>query len=419
MKKTLLYLILLMSIVMAGTVAYVSIGGLLKVFSGAGTLGLILFSSIEIAKIVATSAIHTYGKIIGKWYKVMLSLGIGIAMIITSMGIYGFLSSTYKESYSKMENVESRLVLINKKRDGYQLQLKGLNSEKESIDVRINELSKGISNNVIQYKDKDGTLITTTSSSTRKTLEKQLNTGIARQSDLNIKIDEMNTKVFDLDNQILEINLGNDVAGELGPLKYLSEVFNTDMDNVMKWFIFFLIIIGDPMAVLMVIVFNKVANFKDPEAPTEAPTVAPTVAPTNDEDVTDTDVGDIPQLPDGEEVTDENIGEEASLEDFVEDSSTLATEEIKELEEDVKEEEEEIDELEEEIEELEDEIEEDLKEGTLVTNDVLEKLALMEEKEKELKEREENLHKLDGEIKEWENTHWKMRRGKKPPSAIE
>lgn len=413
MKKTLLYLILLMSIVMAGTVAYVSIGGLLKVFSGAGTLGLILFSSIEIAKIVATSAIHTYGKIIGKWYKVMLSLGIGIAMIITSMGIYGFLSSTYKESYSKMENVESRLVLINKKRDGYQLQLKGLNSEKESIDVRINELSKGISNNVIQYKDKDGTLITTTSSSTRKTLEKQLNTGIARQSDLNIKIDEMNTKVFDLDNQILEINLGNDVAGELGPLKYLSEVFNTDMDNVMKWFIFFLIIIGDPMAVLMVIVFNKVANFKDPEE-NEAVNEA-----VNEDDVTDTDVGDIPQLPDGEEVTDENIGEEASLEDFVEDSSTLVTEEIKELEEDVKEEEEEIDELEEEIEELEDEIEEDLKEGTLVTNDVLEKLALMEEKEKELKEREENLHKLDDEIKEWENTHWKMKRGKKPPSAIE
>ena len=61
MKKILLYLILVMAVGMAGIVAYVSVGGLLKVFSGAGTLGLLFFSTIEVAKIVATSAIHTYG----------------------------------------------------------------------------------------------------------------------------------------------------------------------------------------------------------------------------------------------------------------------------------------------------------------------------------------------------------------------
>ena len=71
MRKTLLYIILLMAVIMAGTVAYVSVGGLLKVFSGAGTLGVILFTSIEIAKVVATSAIHTYGKIIGWKYNLL------------------------------------------------------------------------------------------------------------------------------------------------------------------------------------------------------------------------------------------------------------------------------------------------------------------------------------------------------------
>jgi hypothetical protein len=264
MKKVLLYLILIMAIGMAGTVAYVSVSGLLKVFTGAGTLGLLLFSAIEISKMVATSAIHTYGKKIGLFYNILLSLAILISMAITSMGIYGFLSSSYKESFAKMENVDSQVELLETKRNSYQKQLDILNSEKESITNTISELSKGLSNNVVQYKDpKTGQIITSTSSSTRKTLEKQLNNAIVKESDVNTKVDKLNTLVFDLENQILETKLGNDSANELGTLKYLADITGKSMDEVMKWFIFLLIIIGDPMAVLMVIVFNKIVNKED------------------------------------------------------------------------------------------------------------------------------------------------------------
>tara|TARA_R110000803_G_scaffold74903_3_gene139054 strand:+ start:42337 stop:43629 length:1293 start_codon:yes stop_codon:yes gene_type:complete len=250
-----------MAIGMAGIVAYVSVGGLLKVFSGAGTLGLLFFSAIEIAKIVATSAIHTYSDKISWIYKGALSLGIGIAMVITSVGIYGFLSSTYKETFMKLENVEAQVFLLEKKRDGIQTQLNNIITEKTSIDGRISSLSSGLSNNVIQYKDPEtGQIITTTSSSTRRALEKQLNGAMTRQDVINLKYDNLNDKVFELDNQIVEVKLGNDSAAELGPLKYLSEVTGKSMDEVMKYFIFLLIIIGDPMAVLMVIVFNKIVN---------------------------------------------------------------------------------------------------------------------------------------------------------------
>lgn len=266
MKKILLYLILVMAVGMAAIVAYVSVGGLLKVFSGAGTLGLLFFSAIEIAKIVATSAMHTYGKKIGLIYKGLLSLGIGIAMLITSIGIYGFLSSTYKETFMKLESVEAQVSLLVKQRDGYQGQLDNVNKEKESINTRISELSSGLSNNVIQYKDPEtGQIITTTSSSTRKALEKQLNSSIERLDNVSVKSDELNTKVFELDNQITQVKLGNDSAAELGPLKYLSEVTGKSMDEVMKYFIFLLIIIGDPMAVLMVIVFNKIVYKEEDE----------------------------------------------------------------------------------------------------------------------------------------------------------
>ena len=250
-----------MAISMAGIVAYVSIGGLMKVFSGAGFLGLLFFSAIEIAKIVSTSAIHTYGSKISWIYKIALSIGITITMIITSVGIYGFLSSTYQETFIKLESIEAQVTLLEQKRDRIELQLNNVDKENTSINERVSELSGGLSNNVIQYKDREtGKIITTTSSSTRRVLERQLNKAIERQGELNIKSDDLNTKIFDLDNKILEVKVGNDTAAELGPLKYLSEITGKTMDEVMKYFIFLLILIGDPMAVLMVIVFNKVVN---------------------------------------------------------------------------------------------------------------------------------------------------------------
>ena len=256
---------------MAGTVAYVSVNGLLKVFAGAGTVGLILFSSIEAAKIIATSAIHTYGKKIGWFYNTILSLFIVIAMAITSMGIYGFLSSSYKETFSKFENVKAKIELLEKKRDGYQSQLNIIINEKVGVGETITELTKGLSNNVIEYKDKEtGEIIRTTSSSTRKVLEAQLDKAIERQEVLNGKSDELSKKVFELENEITEVKLGDDVASELGPLKYLADITGMTMDDVMKYFIILLIVIGDPMAVIMVIVFNKVVNAKKDDVVSDA-----------------------------------------------------------------------------------------------------------------------------------------------------
>lgn len=253
----------MMAIGMAGVVAFVSVGGLLKIFTGAGTAGLILFSALEVGKIIATSAIHTYGKRIGWFYNSLLSLMILIAMGITSMGIYGFLSSSYKESFAKMESVNSQVELLETKKDGYQEQLNFVVEEKNTLNKTIGELSKGLSNNVIQYKDPEtGEIITTTSSSTRRALEKQLDNAVVRQEKVNVKADTLSSIIFRLDTEILETKLANDSANELSTLQYLSDITGKSMDEVMKWFIFLLIIIGDPMAILMVIVFSKVVNGK-------------------------------------------------------------------------------------------------------------------------------------------------------------
>ncbi len=425
MKKTLLNLILLMSVIMAGTVAYVSVGGLLKVFSGAGTLGMILFASIEIAKVVATSAIHTYGKILGWKYNLLLSLGVVIAMAITSMGIYGFLSSTYKESYSKMTNIESRIELNKSKLAGYKTQLISISREKEGLSTIISELSSGLSNNVIEYKDKEtGKIIRTTSSSTRRALEKQLDRASERQEIVSEKYDDISNKIFEIETSVLEIKLGNDVASELGPLKYLSEVTGVHMDDVMKWFIFLLIIIGDPMAILMVIIFNKVANIER-ESNKKDENIKNLSIPTS-VDIKEVEIKEeIKQVAeeveikeDLEEIKEEikQVVEEVEIKEVIEDLEEIK-EEIKEDKEEIQELEDEIEDLEDEIEDLEEKIIEDKQDG-LENDEVYQRLKKLEEKERIIKEKEDDVKRLNQEIKDWENTHSKLKKTRKPPSNI-
>lgn len=323
-----------MAVGMAGTVAFISVTGLLKIFAGAGTAGLVFFIALEIAKIVATSAIHTYGKIIAWYYKVLLSIAIIITMGITSLGVYGFLSSTYKESFSKMENMGAQIELLETRRDGYQKQLTSANDEKESVTNTITELSKGLSNNVIQYKDPEtGEIITTTSSSTRRALEKQLDRATERQGVLNEKSDELSDKVFEIEGEITDIKLSDDTSSELGPLKYLADVTGMTMDDVMKWFILLLILVGDPMAVIMVIVFNKIVNYgKKDDAPNDAPNDTPNDAP-NDGPIEglpmDSLIGEHTTLPVEVEIDDSDFHSE--IEDEARVFVAPVVEEVKEI----------------------------------------------------------------------------------------
>lgn len=250
-----------MAVGMAATVAYVSVSGLVKLFAGAGVVGLIFFTAIEAGKIVATSAIHTFNKKIGWVYNTILSVFIVIAMAITSLGIYGFLSSSYKETFAKLDGMNSQIALLETKKDGYNKQIELINKDRDAIRGQINDLNQALKDNKSQYVDKNtGNVVTYSDSRNRKAIMSQLTEVRGRETQLNTKSDSLTDLVFQIETQITETELGNDVAAELGPLKYLADVTGMTMDDVMKYFIILLMVIGDPMAVVMVVVYNKIAH---------------------------------------------------------------------------------------------------------------------------------------------------------------
>ena len=241
----------------SASAAFYSVSGLSKLFAGASLEVMIMAGSLEVAKLVIATLLHNYWKTISSLLKVYLSIALVVLVLITSMGIYGFLSAAYQETANKAGNLDAQVELLEVKRDNFEEQLTGYSQEKEALNSSISDLRAGLAGNKIQYKDKEtGQIITTTSSSNRRAFERQLDQALDRQDVLNEKIDGINQSIFDLETDIVEVKTGNDLAGELGPLKYLSDLTGIGMDQIINYLLLVIIFVFDPLAIALVIAAN-------------------------------------------------------------------------------------------------------------------------------------------------------------------
>jgi len=251
------FLIAFSALAVSASAAFYSVSGLSKLFAGASLEVIIMATSLEISKLVIVSLLYQYRKSIPKLLKYYLTSSAVVLVLITSMGIYGFLSAAYQETASKAGTVDAQITLLETKRDNYQVQLQGFVQERDELNSSISDLREGLSNNKIQYRDKEtGQIITTTSSSNRRTFERQLDQALSRQEILNTRIDVINENVFTLETEIVEVETTSEVAGELGPLKYLSGLTGIPMDRIINYLLLTIIFVFDPLAIALVIAAN-------------------------------------------------------------------------------------------------------------------------------------------------------------------
>ena len=236
--------------------AFYSVSGLSKLFAGAAFAVIVMAASLEIAKLVIASLLYQYRKNLPRLLKWYLSMACVVLILITSMGIYGFLSAAYQETAAKAGSIDSQITLIEVKRDNIKEQLAVYNEEKSSINSAVADLRTGLSNNKIQYTDTLGNVITTTSRATRNALTKQLDQAIDRQTIINSKVDDLNQKLFDYETEIVEVRLSDAVSSELGPLKYLSGLTGLPMDRIINYLLLTIIFVFDPLAIALVVAAN-------------------------------------------------------------------------------------------------------------------------------------------------------------------
>jgi hypothetical protein len=241
--------------------AFYSISGLSKLFAGASFEVVVMATSLEIAKLVIASLLYQYWSQLNKMLKIYLTIATVVLVFITSAGIYGFLSAAYQETATKSEFVDGEIQILEMKKERFSENRTFYLSEKTQIDQGITELRKGLSNNVIQYKDqKTGQLITTTSSANRKVLQQQLDEATKRRDEVSVKLENVTDSITSLDIKILEVQSNSDLSGELGPLKYLSNLTNTPMNQIINILLLIIIFVFDPLAISLVIAANFAFN---------------------------------------------------------------------------------------------------------------------------------------------------------------
>lgn len=237
--------------------AFYSITGLSKLFAGAQTEVIIMASSLELAKLVIASLLYRYWSTINKILRTYLSIACVVLVLITSMGIYGFLSAAYQEVYSELAINENQKQFLNKKIDFYEKDVARYDKELENTISNINNLSTAKSRS-IQVKD------TTSQTGYRNTIS----TSELRLAQKRIAVEEQNKKQVQSLRQkatdslqkykleVLKLENNSDQAGELGPLKYLAGITGYPMDKIINILLLVIIFVFDPLAISLVIAAN-------------------------------------------------------------------------------------------------------------------------------------------------------------------
>ena len=237
--------------------AFYSVSGLSKLFAGAEFAVILMAGSLEFAKLVTASLLYQYWDTINKTLRTYLSIATVILVLITSMGIYGFLSAAYQETYSKLLTVENQKGFIQQKIDFYQNDVTRYDTEIERISSNISTLSNAKAS-TIQVRD------TSVSGGVRQTIS----TTELRMAQSRINIEEKNRKLaqskrivasdslqkFQL--QVLELDNDTEVAGELGPLQYLSSLTGYPMGKIINVLLLTIIFVFDPLAISLVVAAN-------------------------------------------------------------------------------------------------------------------------------------------------------------------
>lgn len=250
-------IIALSALSVSASAAFYSVSGLSKLFAGASFEVIVMATSLEVAKLVIASLLYQYWDKLNKLLKIYLTIAAVVLVGITSAGIYGFLSAAYQETATKSEIVDSEVSVLELKKNRFEETRTYYIEEKSQLDQSITELRKGLSNNVIQYRDSEtGQIITTTSSSNRRALQKELDNAVMRRDNISQKLENVTDTISSLEVRILETSSNAELASELGPLKYLSELTNKPMNQIINILLLVIIFVFDPLAISLVIAAN-------------------------------------------------------------------------------------------------------------------------------------------------------------------
>jgi hypothetical protein len=241
------------ALIIAGCAAFFSVTGLGVLFSGSSAAVMVMASSLELAKLVAATYLkQKWDEIKGfnKWY---LTSAVIVLMLITSAGIFGYLSNAFQQQNLELQKVDRDIAV-------YQTQITKNESEITRYTNQINNLQQirnSQETNLSKQIDKDKS--TARVSQMIRNADKEIATISQKIDDLS----KQNNVSLDSINAIKNNNI--ELEKEVGGFRFVAEAFGFELNTVVKFFILLIVIVFDPLAVALIIAFNGLIERKKEE----------------------------------------------------------------------------------------------------------------------------------------------------------
>ena len=236
-------LTLLTSLTISSVAVYYSVSGLAAIFAGAYYPIIIMGAALEVGKLVTASWLHKNWNTAPKVLKAYLIISVVVLMLITSLGIFGFLSRAHIEQGAPVGDVVSQVELIDEK-------ISAKRNEIEQAKTALKNLDDVVGQFLAKGKDERSVAA---ANNARKNQQAERNKTSKVIEDAQKEISRLQEQKLPLTKQVRQIE------SEVGPIKYIAAFMygnkpNQDLlEKAVTWMILTIIFVFDPLAVLLLI----------------------------------------------------------------------------------------------------------------------------------------------------------------------
>ena len=241
------YLMLVVALCLSAVAAFYSIVGLAAIFAAAVIPIVVMGSILEVAKLVVTVWLHEYWRQVKLTMKLYLVPAVGILMLITSMGIFGFLSKAHLDQAVPTGDVQAQVSLLDEK----------IRTQRDNIEAArkaLAQMDAAVDQTMARSSDEKGADKAAALRRSQARERGNLQSDIARAQTEIAKLNEQRAPVA---SQLRK------VEAEVGPIKYIAALIYGDnpdanlLEKAVRWVIIILVTVFDPLAIFMLLAFTE------------------------------------------------------------------------------------------------------------------------------------------------------------------
>jgi len=285
-EKWFQYILGFSALFVASIAAFFSVMGIGMLFSGAVISSMVMASSLELGKIVAISFLYRYWKKTTKFLKIYLTAAVAILVIITSLGVFGWLSSAYQSSALKYEMSQQQVATMVEQKGTIEKQAK-------SSQQRIDSLLKIRNDQENRMNEALSSPILSRNPTALRQVQEQ-NISLIKSTDEDMKTEKASYNQFikesmEMDKKIMEEKTTNNKTKDIITFKFVADAFGWELNSTVKWFILLIIVVFDPLAVCLILAYNVIlsSDKKEESVVEEIPKEDPTKEEPKEEPVTE------------------------------------------------------------------------------------------------------------------------------------